>query len=208
MMMVLLQGIGYGLVLAMLIGPVFFALIRTSIAKGFASGAYLALGIAVSDSFAASVVYLSISQFQENTVFKNYLGLVGGLLMIAFGLSYFLMPVSKRKFSPQRGIRPTQGIRHIIEGIFLNLLNPFVYIFWLGIVSYTTVSQGYDFRETLIFFAGTICTVFLTDLLKAFIADKITNYLTAHIISLIGRVAGIALIGFGLRLLYFAAYGI
>lgn len=205
---VLFQGIGYGLVLAMLIGPVFFALIRTSIAKGFASGAYLAFGIALSDSFAATVVYLSIAQFQDNTIFQNYLGLLGGFLMIGFGLSYFLIPVSKRKFSPQRGMRPTQGIKHIIEGIFLNLLNPLVYIFWLGIVSYTTVSQGYNLHENFIFFLGTICTVFLTDLLKAFIADRITNYLTAHLISLIGRIAGIALVGFGLRLLFFAAYGL
>lgn len=207
MISILIQGIKYGLFLAMLVGPVFFALIRTSISKGFASGAYLALGIAISDSFAASIVYLSISQIQESTFFKDYLGLVGGVLMLAFGLSYFLKPVSKRKFSPQRGLRPTQGIRHIIEGILLNLLNPFVYIFWFGIVSFATVNQEYDHNENIVFFSALILTVLSTDLLKVFLANKITNYLTAHIISLIGRIAGIVLIGFGLRLLYFAAYG-
>ena len=43
-------GITLGLTLAILLGPVFFALIQTSISKGFLKGLFLAIGISISDS--------------------------------------------------------------------------------------------------------------------------------------------------------------
>ncbi|NJO01658.1 MAG: LysE family transporter [Bacteroidia bacterium] len=51
-------------------------------------------------------------------------------------------------------MRRSRGIRYLLEGILLNILNPFVYIFWLGIVSYLTVSQNYAERQILLFLAG------------------------------------------------------
>src|ERR1700686_381443 len=44
-----ISGIGFGLVLTFLTGPVFFALIKTSIEKGFQAGVALALGVVSSD---------------------------------------------------------------------------------------------------------------------------------------------------------------
>ncbi|WP_216351112.1 LysE family transporter, partial [Mucilaginibacter polytrichastri] len=43
------SGIGIGLILTFLTGPVFFALIKTSIEKGFQAGIALALGVVTSD---------------------------------------------------------------------------------------------------------------------------------------------------------------
>ena len=54
--MIYLQGVLYGITLALLIGPVFFALLRVSIERGFTSGAWMALGIAVSESFIIALV--------------------------------------------------------------------------------------------------------------------------------------------------------
>ncbi|RYD92961.1 MAG: LysE family translocator, partial [Sphingobacteriales bacterium] len=45
----IISGIGFGLVLTFLTGPVFFALIKTSIDKGFHAGVALALGVVCSD---------------------------------------------------------------------------------------------------------------------------------------------------------------
>lgn len=204
----LLNGIMYGLILAMLIGPVFFALIRTSIDKGFKSGAYLALGIALSDALAATVVYFGVSRFTDSSVFEVYLGWVGGLLMIAFGAAPFVKGASQKKFLPNRAINRAQGLRYILEGLLLNLLNPFVYIFWLGVVGYVTVSTEYAPEGHFFFFLGAIATVFMTDLLKVYVANRITDYLNARIIGLIDKIAGLGLMAFGVRLLVYAIYGI
>ncbi|TAE06791.1 MAG: LysE family translocator, partial [Bacteroidetes bacterium] len=78
MLEILLKGILSGLVLAMTIGPVFFALLRTSISRGFKSGAFLAIGIATSDAFIALGFYFGISQFFDFTSasFQFWAGLV------------------------------------------------------------------------------------------------------------------------------------
>ncbi len=208
MIVVFSQGVLYGLVLAMLIGPVFFALIRTSIDKGFESGAYLAIGVSVSDSIAAATVYFGVSRFTESTDFQTLLGFAGGFMMLAFGVVPFIKSNSSKKFLPQRPVRKIKGIRFILEGMLLNLLNPMVYFFWLGVVSWLTVSQDYTSQQHLLFFVGTMITVLSTDLLKAYVANLITKYLTASVISTIDRVAGVGLMIFGIRLLYFAVYGV
>ncbi len=82
----LLNGILSGLLLAILIGPVFFALIQTSIQQGFRSGILLAVGVSLSDAFCAAVCFLGFSQLNLNSPsFKESLAFLGGLLLIAFG---------------------------------------------------------------------------------------------------------------------------
>lgn len=206
MIVVLAKGILYGLVLAMLIGPVFFALIRTSIDKGFKSGAFLALGISLSDSLAALLVYFGISQFTENEIFQTCLGLIGGVFMIGFGLAPFLRAKSQKNFLPSRNVGQVKGVRYVIEGMLLNLLNPFVYFFWLTVLSFLTIDQNYNAKEILVFFLGAITTVLSTDIAKAYVAHKITKYLTPNILIIIDRAAGIGLIAFGIRLFVFALY--
>lgn len=208
MLLIFIKGIFYGFLLAMLIGPVFFALIRTSIDKGFMSGAYLALGIAISDSFALLLAFFFISQFIEGMFFKTVLGLLGGIAMLIFGMTPFLKPNTEKKFNVDEFDDRPKGARYILQGIILNAFNPFVYIFWIGIVGSIRVSSSYTSAEMFVFFSGIIVTVLSTDLLKAYVANLITNFLTARILTSIDKIAGIGLIGFGFRLLYFAVYGI
>jgi threonine/homoserine/homoserine lactone efflux protein len=42
---IILKGIVSGIVLALLIGPVFFTILQTSIEKGFWSGVFVAIGV-------------------------------------------------------------------------------------------------------------------------------------------------------------------
>jgi threonine/homoserine/homoserine lactone efflux protein len=52
----IVSGIGLGFVLSFLTGPVFFALIKTSIEKGFYAGVSLAGGVLVSDIFYVGIL--------------------------------------------------------------------------------------------------------------------------------------------------------
>jgi arginine exporter protein ArgO len=57
-----LQGVLLGLTFAVLIGPAFFALIQTSIHRGFRFGFFLAIGIFLSDLVALLVCYFGATQ--------------------------------------------------------------------------------------------------------------------------------------------------
>jgi threonine/homoserine/homoserine lactone efflux protein len=49
-MEIVINGIVSGIVLAFLIGPVFFTIIQTSIERGFTSGVLVAVGVSFSDA--------------------------------------------------------------------------------------------------------------------------------------------------------------
>jgi len=200
------QGILYGIVMAFMIGPVFFTLIRTSIEKDFNSGVLLAFGIALSEGIVIGVSYFCVSWLAENTTFYTMLGIAGGSLMVAFGISSFF-----RNSQPSQEAKPikinknVQGIRYVSVGFFLNVLNPPVYVFWMGI---SASILNYTSLEVVILFSGTIITIFLTDTLKAYVADKISSNITPRLLTKINKIVGTVLLGFGLRLLYFGMFGI
>jgi threonine/homoserine/homoserine lactone efflux protein len=200
MIKALFEGILLGITLALLIGPSFFALIQTSIKNGFKSGLALAFGIFLSDFLCVVLAYLGASQLLENSNNKMIIGIIGGIILIIFGLiNIFQKKVIEEKKIEIPKINLTLTV---IKGFFLNILNPFVIVFWIG--SVTIVSSKYDFPflNIIIFFSATLTTVLATDILKAFIALKIRRVLKPQLLININRIAGIILMLFGISLIY------
>ena len=198
-MEVIWNGFLYGLLLCVLIGPVFFALIQNSIERGFRSGLFMAMGIALSDSFYIFVAYFGISRFVDNPAFNIWLGGVGGLIMLGFGVGSILKPV------PVEGVRRfhnegTAWFRQILKGFFLNGVNPFLLFFWIGITSKIALDFSFTPNETLLFFATLIATVFGTDLIKSHFAVKLSQIVTPRFMKIMNRLVGFVLIGFGFYL--------
>lgn len=206
---IILKAMGLGLFLAMMIGPVFFALLRTSIDKGFQSGAFLALGIFLSELAIVAVVYTFLAQIESSTVFQRGLGYVGGAIMMVFGIVPFIRPMDQKKFMSAKASVKTHGIRYVIEGFLFNAMNPFVYIFWIFIISTVPAQLGIQAGlQTYLFLLFITLTVLATDLLKAYIAHFITKFLTMKVISTIDKGAGVILFLFGIRLIVFAITGV
>lgn len=202
--MAIWNGVLFGLLLTIFIGPVFFALIQTSIEKGFISGIFMAIGIALSDTVYISITYFGLSQLIDPENVNAGLGVVGGLIMIGFGLVSYFKPINSVEAKEE--IQPKQRenfLRPVIKGFLLNGINPSVFVFWIGISSMATVNYGYSGNIAIVFFASIIATVFLTDIVKSFVAHKLKKLLTYKFMSLMNKAVGIALFLFGLRLLYF-----
>lgn len=202
-----LNGILFGLLLCVLIGPVFFTLIQNSIEKGFWSGVFMAIGVALSDAFYIVITYFGISQLVESENFKMWLGGVGGLIMLVFGL------VNLFKAAPKSGVVKIvqgnrDGLKQLLKGFFLNGVNPFVLFFWIGIVSKVSVDFEYSSNQATGFFVALVLTVFIVDVLKAHFATKLREIITARFMLIMNRIVGIALILFALRLLNFLLEGL
>lgn len=200
------NGFLFGLLLCVLIGPVFFALIQNSIEKGFWSGVFMAIGVALSDFFYILITYFGISQLVDSESFKMWLGGVGGLIMLGFGIIYFLKPV------PKTGLRQmeegkTNRFRQVLKGFFLNGINPFVLFFWISIVSKISIDFEYSNNQALGFFVALVLTVFIVDVLKSHFATKLREIVTARFMKIMNRIVGLALILFALRLLNFVLEG-
>lgn len=204
-MEIVLNGIFSGVVLALLIGPVFFTILQTSIERGFGSGAMVAIGVSLSDAFYITLTYFGVYQLFDNGSFREYLAYFGGMVLLVFG-AYYLFIKSRRRyqFDPER-VQLNNPWRLVGKGFIINGLSPMVLIFWLGTVGVATTKFGYSTPEKAIpFFASIVSTVFFTDVLKAKLADNLRRLLTPIFIRNLNIVLGIVLLIFGLRLIYYA----
>ncbi len=196
-----IEGIILGITLAFLIGPAFIALIQTSIHNGLNSGLLFALGISLSDLTLISLSYLGAIQFLDEGANKFWVGIIGGCILIAFGVFTFF---KKYKVAAHRGIEVKVTVtgggrfRYVLKGFFMNILNPFLLIFWLGVMSFVSAKHGVATKEVVSFFTAAIVTVFVTDTLKCLAASQLRRFLNITILTWVNKGVGVSLIIFGL----------
>ncbi len=203
-MEIVLNGILSGIVLAFLIGPVFFTILQTSIEKGFWSGVFVAVGVSLSDTLYILVSYLGLIQFIEADNFRHYLAYGGGGVLLLFGL-YYLFIKSKRlsRYDPGK-VATRSWFRLSAKGFIINGLSPMVIFFWIATVGVATTRLGYTTtKEATIFFSSIVGTVFTTDIIKAKLADKLRILITPGVIRIMNIVLGIVLVIFAGRLIFF-----
>jgi threonine/homoserine/homoserine lactone efflux protein len=203
--MIVINGIKLGFVLAFLVGPVFFAIIQTSVERGFWNGLLVALGVSVSDILYVTICYFGLAQFIDQDQNKIYMAYGGGGILILFGL-YHLLIKSRRSVNPQIETEGEKGkFRYFLKGFIINGISPMVILFWLGAISIASVDFGY-FRgiQFTIFFSTVLGTVLATDVLKAYLADKLRRLVTSRTLMILNVIVGLILIVFGIRLILLA----
>jgi threonine/homoserine/homoserine lactone efflux protein len=196
-----LQGILVGMTIAIMLGPAFFTLIQTSIHRGFKSGVFLSLGIFFSDLTLVVLCYLGFSQFIYDPDHQLVLGIIGGSILIVFGLFTFNRKIHITEDEEALQIKGPRPFTFVVKGYFLNFSNPFLWIFWMGIMGVVSSNYGKDIEKVVSFFIGTLGTVLTTDLCKSFIANKIKQRLNPNVMHWINRIVGITLVLFGLFLM-------
>lgn len=205
----LFSGILLGLTMAIMLGPALFSLLQTSIHRGFRAGLFMSLGIFMSDCLLVSLSYLGVSSVLTEPDNTTAFGIIGGIVMILFGLFTF------RKKTPMRNdpevdapvtIDRPKPLKYMAKGFALNILNPFLLIFWMGWMAYVGNTYGPQSGELAIFFGGTLATVLCTDLLKCFIAGKIKHYLNQRVITSVNYILGATLIVLGIYMIFRVTY--
>ena len=179
----IIGGVGLGLVLSIMLGPVFFIILDTSIKKGIKSALFLDLGVLISDLMYISIAYIFVNQVTKLQEGNNasWLLIVGGAVFVLFGL------LTLKKKNPK---------------IKKNAVNPGVLFYWLTIISTLRGKEElFGLNENLtvlLYLLVILITFFGIDILKIVYANKLKNILTPAWLLIINRVLGIILICFGI----------
>ena len=203
MLSIFLEGTVLGLSLAFLFGfgPAFFALIQTGLYRGFFAGVLLAFGIILND-----LLIVTISIFGATTILSgiqnfSLLGIIGGAMLIIFGVVTYLKKTEIEDSKDSSQIKTPHPLVYIVKGFLLNAVNPFVWIFWIGVVVGITARFNADTVKLVLFFAGTLSVVWFVDIVKTFAASKLKKIITYKFLIFINKIAGIAISGFGIFLI-------
>ena len=200
----LLEGISMGFLLSAMIGPVFFTLIQSSLEKGFRYATMVAFGILASDTMYVILTFFGIKFLAEATYFESVLGYVGGAILIGFGLSYLMKKQTAKPEVSVDEVRRAKKRSAFLKGFSINGINPFVLLFWISIASLVHLKETFGTGEIWLYYAGILVTVFFIDLTKAYIAKKLAQFVTPKFMFWLNKVVGLAMIGFGIRLIWFA----
>jgi threonine/homoserine/homoserine lactone efflux protein len=195
----LFQGVILGIILSVLIGPVFFLLIQTSIKKGFRAAMFLEAGIFLSDAFCIWLSYMGLANIVENPEYEKAIAVIGGGILIGFGVVTFMShKPMKNVGAEEQKIKPG---RLALKGFLFNISNPSVILFWIGAVGVAISRFKTQSTGLFSYFFGTLVTVLGIDILKAYLANKIKSFLTPKMFDMVNKIAGTAIIVFGVYLI-------
>lgn len=197
----ILKGITLGLLLSISVGPVMLSIIKQSLNNGFGGGMSFAIGVSASDLTLVLISNFFTELFRSLSEFKTEIGIAGCAFLISVGVYFIFFKRIKVNEAGQQifKFRKRDYAKIFLSGYFMNTLNPAVFIFWITV---STAVIIHSIQQRIIIFAVCLIIVFSADIAKVFLAGKIRTRLTPHNITLINRINGVILIGFGIALVW------
>jgi threonine/homoserine/homoserine lactone efflux protein len=198
-----IKGFGLGMILAISVGPVIFTILKQSLNNGQKGGFSFVAGVWFSD-----ILLVVISNMFSNLVmsaleFKSTIAYVGAVFVISMGIYYLFF--KKVYIGEDKNVMLVQFgkkafTKAFMSGFIINTLNPSVMLFWL--INATAFAASNTTSERFIIFSVCLAVNILADVLKVVLAAKVRHSLTPHNISIINKISGTILIGFGLAIIY------
>lgn len=206
--------IGIFLSLVVNMGPAFITLVQTSLHRGARSAAWFALGVILNDAMIIALCILTSVQvvFSNNSKIDPALFCIGaGVILLLFGIFTYRKKVktldsideeSGKAVVVNADVKPAWYV-FLGKGFALNILNPFVWIFWFSSVAIVAGNMEGNKISTLVFFAVILGTTLTIELLKAWGAARLKKFFNAKRTVLMNRVAGVLLMLCGVYFIVF-----
>jgi threonine/homoserine/homoserine lactone efflux protein len=191
------------MILAISVGPVIFTILKQSLNNGQKGGFSFVAGVWFSD-----ILLVIISNVFSNLVmsaleFKSTIAYVGAAFVISMGIYYLFF--KKVYIGEDNNVLLVQFgkkafTKAFMSGFLINTLNPSVMLFWL--INATAFAASNTTIERVIIFSVCLGVNILADVAKVVLAAKVRHSLTPHNISIINKISGTILIGFGIAIIY------
>ena len=141
------------------------------------------------------MAFFGVSAFGPYINLKLILPILGGLFLFGYGIvmlfkDYHIHDVNA---IPEK----TKHFKTYVKGFLVNSISPSGFIYWLGVVSTVHVTYEGANQRLFAFFFGCMATVFGTDLLKIYYANKLRRIITNKVMFYVNRVGGSILIVVG-----------
>jgi len=201
----LLKGFTISLLLIFSIGPLVFTIIKQSINNGRIGGFSFVGGIWLSDLLWVLIANGFSELMQWLLDFKKPIGIAGSAFLVMLGVYYlFFKKIHLKEDENKIVVNARTHAKLIASGFLINTLNPGVIAFWL--TTTTAIAATHTIKERIIIFSTVIIVNTASDILKVLLAGKLRSRLNEKTISLINKISGVLLLGFGILLFFGVIY--
>jgi len=195
------KGITLGLLLSIAVGPVLFSIIKQSINNGVRGGLAFVVGVSLSDISLVIASNFFTELFTSLDARREEIGIIGSTFLISVGIYYLFfkkVKVNEQGTQVLRIFRKRDYLRLFLTGYLMNILNPAIIIFWL---TTSTAFINHTFNHRVVIFSIALVFVLASDILKVILAGRLGKRLTVKNITLLNKINGMILIGFGVALI-------
>ncbi|MEO0895111.1 MAG: LysE family transporter [Bacteroidota bacterium] len=194
-----LEGYLVGLAFIGFFGPVFFTLLYSTLEYGWRSGLAVVLGIFTGDVLGVMVLeFFGIKDLIIQPQNMWYIGIVGGVLIIALGIKFCFRPGSKTE--SVKKLKAGNYLGFYTQGFLINFVNPFLFAVWLLLMAGATSTYGTG-TTYYWFLAGVLLGIPTQDASKVLLAHRIKYLLNSTWLGWIYRIVGVILVVFGVWLM-------
>jgi len=196
-----------GFILSVMIGPVFFLLLETSIRKGVRAALAFDCGVFLSD-----IIYILLAYVFYNEVANlldgdnSYLiQLFGGVIFLIFGLVTLLKKPKAMTKEDTEGINQTKDYLMLgLKGFLLNFANPAVIFYWFSVIAFGAKKLDNGAQGSAdymwLYITVLIITFFSIDILKILGAKKLRPFITERVLTGLNRLTGLIILISGIVL--------
>lgn len=211
MIQLIFKAVVTGFILSIMIGPVFFVLLETSIKKGVRAALAFDLGVLLSDCLYIMIAYLFYAEVQDMTKGsdQHIVKLIGGVLFLGYGIATFFKKSNGIKKDAQGNLvkDSTDYKMLMLKGFLLNFANPLIVFYWFSVLTLAEKSEGMAAAPLITFISVILVTFFGFDILKIFGAKRLRPLITDNLMKGLNRLIGIVFVGFGVFLIIQGYYG-
>ncbi len=197
-MVELLEGLGFGLLLQISVGPVCVAVLHKGLTQGFRHAFAMVWGVALVDAFYILLSMLGVSALLQVEAARLVVGLAGVALLLFFGMRYLLSrpgPVERQQHSGSLA-------RSFSFGAGLTMTNPLTILFWAGVLGAMRSTRTFEGGSAGVALFATGCVVatllFLTGVAVA--GHLLERALSPRLSLWLNRAVGLFLLGFAVKL--------
>lgn len=191
-------GIATGMVMSVMLGTVFFALVQNSIDRGFKSGFSISLGVILSDIILISMAYFNSALIPKGSVTEDIVRVFGAVFLMIYGIKNFR--INRHVSYPVT--RAGRIFYFMRTGFFLNLLNPGNFIGWVVVTTNITQVARYSPHQCFIFYAGALSAILGMEILIAIGAAQLKRFISDRLLNSINYAVGVIFIAFSIVLVY------
>jgi threonine/homoserine/homoserine lactone efflux protein len=196
-----------GFVLSVMIGPVFFLLLETSIRRGVRAALAFDCGVFLSD-----IIYILLAYVFYNEVANLLDGdnsymiqLIGGIIFVIFGLMQLLKKPEAMSKEDTEGINQTKDYLMLgLKGFLLNFANPAVIVYWFSVIAFGAKKLENGEKGSgdymWLYITVLIITFFSIDILKILGAKKLRPFITDRVLTGLNRLTGLIILISGIVL--------
>ncbi|WP_411676006.1 LysE family translocator [Caproicibacter sp.] len=195
-----MQGLRFGMLLQLSIGPVCLLVFQTSLGRGFRRALLLILAVALVDAAYIGLAVAGVSALLRRNRVQKAVRLFGGIILIVFGLNLAL-GAFHFQLLPQISLFSVSNESNLFfQGILLTASNPLTIVFWSGVFSAKVARSDSGTKNLLLFGSGCVlATLFFLGAVAA-LGRTVGSFLPPTVLTALNVSVGAAIIAFGVRM--------